>query len=190
MLLLSGDIELNPGPANQFNYTLSHPNLCGFYRTALYFVFKCIKLVPRKDDKGIEIYEDVSPDESINDVKAIFNNRFNMAELDFVKFDKYKDRFLSIIAKWGKNRGRENKELYLYTFSVVNWLALKESTKLKHTVLCNECEITHLNVHAKFPCNSPMYSTEKQKLSLLVENSNGGKLKDVCDKLKPNLKRL
>ena len=35
-----------------------------------------------------------------------------------------------------------------------------------------------------------MYSAEKQKLSLLVENSNGGKLKDMCDKLKPNLKRL
>ena len=133
---------------------LSHPNLCGFYRTALYFV-------PRKDDKGIEIYEDVSPDDSINDVKAIFNNRFNMSELNFVKFDKHKDRFLSIIAKWGKNRGREDKELYLNTFSVVNWLALNESTKLKHTVLCNECEITHLNVHAKFPSNSPMYSAEK-----------------------------
>ena len=73
LLLLSGDIELNPGPANQFNYTPSHPNLCGFYRTALYFVFKCIKLVPRKEE-GIEIYEDVSPGESINDVKAIFNN--------------------------------------------------------------------------------------------------------------------
>ena len=109
LLLLSGAIELNPEPANQLNYTLSHPNLCGFHRTALYFVFKCIKLVPRKDDKGIEIY-DVSPDESINDVKSIFNNRFNMSELDFVKFHKHKDRFLSIIAKWGKNRGREDKE--------------------------------------------------------------------------------
>ena len=106
-----------------------------------------------------------------------------MSELDFVKFHKHKDRFLSLIAKWGKNRGREDKELYLNTFSVVNWLALNESTKLRHTVLCNECEITHLNVHAKFPSNSPMYSAEKQKLSLLVENSNG-------DKLKPNLKRL
>ena len=190
LLLLSGDIELNPGPANQFNYTLSHHNLCCSYRTSLYFVFKCIKLVPRKDDKGIGIYEDVSPDESINDVKAIFNNRFNMSELDFVKFHKHNGRILSIIAKWGKNRGREDKELYLNTFSVVNWLALNESTKLKHTVLCNECEITHLNVHAKFPANSPMYSAEKQKLSLLVENSNGGKLKDLCDKLKPNLKRL
>ena len=37
---------------------------------------------------------------------------------------------------------------------------------------------------------SPKYSTEKQKLSLLVGNSNGGKLKEVCGKLKPNLKRL
>ena len=124
LLLLSGDIELNPGPANQFNYTLSHHNLCVFYRTALYFVSKCIKLVPRKEE-GIEIY----------DVKAIFNNHFNMFELDFVKFNKHKDRFLSNIAKWGKNRGRKDKKLYLNTFSVVNWLALNESTKLKHTVL-------------------------------------------------------
>ena len=35
-----------------------------------------------------------------------------------------------------------------------------------------------------------MYSAEKEKLSLLVENSNGNKLQDMCDKLKPNLKRL
>ena len=59
-----------------------------------------------------------------------------------------------------------------------------------NTLFCQECEITHLNVHAKFPSNSPMYSTEKQKLSLLIENSNGGKLKEVCGKLQPNLKRL
>ena len=172
LLLLGGDIELNPGPDSQFNYTLNHPNLCGFYRTALYFVFKCIKLVSRKDDKGIEIYEEVSPNESIKDVKAIFNNYFNMSVLDFVKFEEHKDRFLSNIVKWGKNRGREDRKLYLNTFSVVNWLGLNESTKLKHSVLCNECEVTHLNVHAKFPSNSPMYSTEKEKLSSLVENSN------------------
>ena len=113
-----------------------------------------------------------------------------MSELDFEKFKKLKDRFLSNIVKWGKNRGREDRKLYLNTFSVDNWLALHESIKLKHTVLCNECEVTHLNVHAKFPSNSPMYSTEKEKLSSLVENSNGDKVQEVCDKLKPNLKRL
>ena len=61
---------------------------------------------------------------------------------------------------------------------------------LKHSVLCNECEVTHLNVHAKFPSNSPMYSREKEKLSSLVENSNSDKVQEVCYKLKPNLKRL
>ena len=160
LLLLGGDIELNPGPDSQFNYTHNHPNLCGFYRTALYFVFKCIKLVSRKDD--IEIYEEVLPNDSIKDVKDIFNNHFNMSELDFVKFEKHKDRFLSNIVKWGKKRGREDRKLYLNTFSVVNWLALNESTKLKHSVLCNE--VTHLNVHAKFPSNSSMYSREKKAI--------------------------
>ena len=113
-----------------------------------------------------------------------------MSELDFVKFEKHKDRFLSNIVKWGKNRGREDRKLYLNTFPVVNWLALNESTKLKHNVLCNECEVTHMNVHAKFPSNSPMYSREKEKLSSLVENSNSDKVQELCDKLKPNLKRL
>ena len=46
------------------------------------------------------------------------------------------------------------------------------------------------HVHAKFPSNSPMYSTEKEKLSSLVENWNSDKVQEVCDKLKPNLKRL
>ena len=37
LLFLSGDLELNPGP---FNYQLSHPNLCGYYKLQF---FLCLK---------------------------------------------------------------------------------------------------------------------------------------------------
>ena len=44
LLLLSGNVERNPGPVS--NYTLYNVNLCGFYRAALYFVFNHRKLIP------------------------------------------------------------------------------------------------------------------------------------------------
>ena len=45
LLLLSGNVECNPGPT-QLNYSLNDPNLCGFYRAAIYSVFTCKKLIP------------------------------------------------------------------------------------------------------------------------------------------------
>ena len=73
LLLLSGDIELNPGPANLITHfvTLTYVVYIGH----LSILFSNVSnLFQEKMIKGIEIYEDVSPDESINDVKAIFNN--------------------------------------------------------------------------------------------------------------------
>ena len=45
LLLLSGNVERNPGPT-QLNYSLNDPNLCGFYRAAIYSVFTFKKLIP------------------------------------------------------------------------------------------------------------------------------------------------
>ena len=35
LLLLCNDVERNPGPIHQHNYSFGHPYLCGFYRIAL-----------------------------------------------------------------------------------------------------------------------------------------------------------
>ena len=45
LLLMGGDIEINPGPNNW--YSLGHPNMCGYFRTALHIIFtKNKKLIP------------------------------------------------------------------------------------------------------------------------------------------------
>ena len=44
LLLLSGNVERNPGPVS--NYTLDDVNMCGFYMAALYFGFSHRKLIP------------------------------------------------------------------------------------------------------------------------------------------------
>ena len=38
IILLSSDIELNPGPEDW--YKLSHPNMCGFFKTAVLWYLK------------------------------------------------------------------------------------------------------------------------------------------------------
>ena len=190
LLLLGNDLEVNPGPVHQLSYTLNHPYLCGFYRTALYNIFMGIKLVPRKDNNGEDIDEVVPLNDGINDIKNIFGNHFDMSDLDFTKLKKNKDRFLGIITKWGKNRTRADKELYFKTFSVVNWLALNEDVQVKHSISCSECEASYLEIHVKFPANSPTYSTEKKRHTALIDKLHDSKFKKVCANLKTDLKRV
>ena len=86
MLLLAGDIELNPGP--MFNYSLSHPNLCGYYRAAIFFVFTGRKLIHRKDKDGNDIIEDVDIEEGFLDMKNIFSEHYEANSLEFKKLKK------------------------------------------------------------------------------------------------------
>ena len=72
-MFLSGDLELNLGP---FNYQLSHPNLCGYCRTAIFSVFKRMKLIPQKDKDGNNIIEHPTYEEDLNDLKSIFGNHY------------------------------------------------------------------------------------------------------------------
>ena len=98
-MFISGDLELNPGP---FNYQLSHPNLCGYYGTAIFSVFKRMKLIPQKDKDGNNIIEHPTYEEGLNDLKSIFGNHYFSHELEWEKLRKIKSNFLD--AAWGKNR--------------------------------------------------------------------------------------
>ena len=149
-----------------------------------------MKLIQETDRNGNPIPENTTLDQGIDDIKNIFNNHFSMSELDFKKLKKHKDRLIATMTKWGKNRGCDDRDIYLKTFSVNNWLALDQTSKLKHSVFCKECETTHLELHAKYPVTSPVFSVEKQRISTLVEQLHDGNLKQVCENLKPKLKCL
>ena len=99
LLFLSGDLELNPG---LFNYQLSHPNLCGYYRTAIFSLYKRMKLIPQKDKDGNNIIEHPTYEEGLNDLKSIFGNHYSAHELEWKKLRKIKSKFLDINAAWGK----------------------------------------------------------------------------------------
>ena len=102
-MFLSGDLELNPG---SFNYQLSHLNLCGYYRTAIFSVFTRMKLIPQKDKDGNNIIEHPTNEEGLNDFKSIFRNHYFSHELEWEKLRKIKSKFLDASAAWGQNRNR------------------------------------------------------------------------------------
>ena len=89
ILFLCGDLELNPGP---INYQLHHPNLCGYYRTAIFSVFKGNKMIPRKDKNGNDIFEQPDFEEGLNDLKIIFGAHYAVQELEIDKLEKIKKK--------------------------------------------------------------------------------------------------
>ena len=126
LLFLAGDIELNPGP---LNYQLRHPCLCGYYRAAIYSVFKRIKLIPREDKDGNDIFEQPDFIEGLSDLRNIFGNHYDVQALVWEKLEKIKKKFLEFNTKWGGNRNRNDKWKYYHYFSTSNWVKLDTTTK-------------------------------------------------------------
>ena len=158
-MLLAGDVELNPGPFNY--YQLHHPNLCGYFRAAIFFILNRTKLIPIKDNDGNDILEYPTFEEGINDLKDIFAGHYNIQLLDLEKLMKIKNRFLDVNKKWGKNRNRQDKKTYYNYFSTVNWIKLDAIIKQKHTLHCEECNKSCQEIHTKFPSTAPKYEKDR-----------------------------
>ena len=67
-LLLSGDIEKNPGPGTSWT-TIRHPNYCNYLRVAIYKVFLGEKLLP--DPSGKDDALDVDVCDGFADLKNL-----------------------------------------------------------------------------------------------------------------------
>ena len=165
LLLLSGDIEINPGPDCN-NYSYGHPYLCGFYRTCLYNIFTGYKLQQDGEDSiQIEL------NDGFNEAKTIFGDQFNMSDVDISRLIKNHDKFIKTMKKWGQNRGREKRQLYLDTFSIKSWKELSSESRAKHSLDCKECQVSYLKIYSKFPVNTNIFSAETRILDLLIENN-------------------
>ncbi len=160
LLLLSGNVERNPGPVS--NYTLDNVNLCGFYRAALYFVFSHRKLIPVEQGS----IETAKEEEGIADMMHIFGQHFSVHQLDFVKIKKNIGRFLKTNKKWNKGRTKNDRDKYYRTFSTVNWDLLDDQTKEKHTICCEECK--KYLVHSPYPASNKTQESEKQIQETLI----------------------
>ena len=151
LLLLSGNVESNPGPVS--HYTLDNADLCGFYSAAIYSIFNKIKLIPLKQG----VIETAKEEEGIAVMVHIFGQHFSVHQLDFVKI-KNIARFLKTNKKWSKGRSKDDEDKYYSFFSTVNWDLLDDQTKEKHTIDCEECK--------KYPVHSTCPSaTNKTKES-------------------------
>ena len=87
LLLLGGDIELNPGPCS--NYTLRESSLCGYYKAAIFFVLNGKKLVPAEDDNDKEI--DIPT--GFDKLKNLFGEHFEINKLELDELLKRKNTF-------------------------------------------------------------------------------------------------
>ena len=159
LLLLSGNVESNPGPVS--NYTLDNANMCGFYRAAIYFVFSQTKLIPV--ERGV--IETAKEEEGIADMVHIFGQHFSVHQLDFVKIRKNIARFLKNNKKWSKGRSKNDKDEYYRFFSTVNWDLLDDQTKEKHTICCEECK--KYSVHSTYPSNTTKESDRQIQETLI-----------------------
>ena len=101
LLLLSGDVEVNPGPENW--YSLQHPKMCGFFRTTVYLVFECQKLIPKNEND----FAFVEVKQGFSDMRTLFKDHFDANQIDLKSLKKNISRFQKFNKKqnlWQKNK--------------------------------------------------------------------------------------
>ena len=178
LLLQSGDIERHPGPENW--YSLRHPNMCGYFRTAVYFVFSNQKLIPKSEKDKIAI---VDIEEGFQDLKNLYGECFNAHQIELKLLKKNIARFMDTNKKWGKDKNEDKCEYYEF-FSPVNWQKMDDSLKKKHSVICTECIESSSVIQGYFPSTTPKFKTNRMKNPIHVLNET---IKNVQQGKKHNL---
>ena len=178
ILLLSGDVEKNPGPENW--YSLKHPNMCGFFRAAVYFIFQGQKLLP-VDKKELELCIDIN--QGFLDMQNLFVNHFDILQLNLKNLKKNISRFHDLNKQWARNNN-EAKEEYYDSFSPQKWVKLTKTEQNNHTLFCKECQKTYCHITAKFPSKANLYEDARKENPILLAKS----LKKQVKKEKNTLK--
>ena len=191
ILLLSGDIEKNPGPENW--YSLRHPNMCPFFRTAVYMVFDHKKLLPKSSDDFVEF---VDIDDGFIELQDIFQQYFDAHLIVLKSLKKNILHFMNKNKDWGRNDSLSKNEYYS-TFTPTIWVKLTEAEKLKHNLFCNECPKIHFELMAKFPSTSnavhgarmknPSQALKAAKKCLNLNKAGRATLKDTLNKVSMDL---
>ena len=79
----------------------------------------------------------------------------------------------------GGNRNRNDKWKYYHYFSTSNWVKLDTTTKQKHTLNCEECNLSCHEIHVKFPTLGPTYEKDRNK-NILNTVGKAVKSKKMC----------
>ena len=172
LLLLSGDVEINPGPDNW--YSLWNPKMCGFFRTAVYLVFECqILILKNENDLAF-----VEVKQGFSDMKTLFKDHFDVNQIEFKlkSLKKNISRFQEFNKTWGRN-DCDSRDEYYNTFSPANWDKLSDSEKCKHTLFCNECPKLFCQLMAKFPSTANTFQQARMENPFHVVTAHKKKLK-------------
>ena len=173
LLLLCGDIEANPGPGSCNWYSLSHPSMCPFYRTAVYMVFDEQVLIPKsvKDE-----LVPVDTKQGFEDFLNLFQGYFETNLIDLKKLKKNIQRFMQKNKDWGR-RDNKSREDYYSTFRPVIWINLSDAEKRKHSIDCKQCPKIYPVIMAKFPSSSNSVHEDRMKNPVNVSKVAKRKLK-------------
>jgi hypothetical protein len=98
-----------------------------------------------------------------NNLKRFFGNHFDAENLQFTRFKKNINRFITKNKIWSRNNG-QCKERYYGYFSPKLWMDLTPSGKKRHSKLyCQECTITHTSIQALFPSSLKQFAKHREE---------------------------
>ena len=155
LLLLSGDIEKNPGPYSWSK--IKSPEFCNYLRVAIYKIFLGEKLLPDKDDSDSLKIQLV---DGFSDLQILFGQNYEAHLIDLKSLKKHNSRFMEAMVKWGRTASQARNE-YCDIFSPIEYNKLDDLIKKKHTIICNECP--KLPAHGMFPSSANIYKNERTK---------------------------
>ena len=156
LLVLSGDIETNPGPGHW--YSLNHPKMCGFFRVAMYFIIEGRKLTPQEGNVPFDCNVDMK--EGFDDLQKLFGENYEAHLIDLKTLKTSASRFTASLAKWSKHSSQDKMDYFDY-FCPKNWQNLEDAEQKKHTLFCEECLKSCSELQAKFPSTTAKYKQER-----------------------------
>ena len=123
LLLKSGNIERNPGPASWAK--IRNPTFCNFLRVSIYKVFSREKLLPQ-DESDLSL--DVELIDGFNDLKNLFQENFDANNADLKPLKKNIKRFTDDMKNWGRTCSSDRNK-YCELFSPSIWVKMDNSSK-------------------------------------------------------------
>jgi len=107
-------------------YPLNDPNICLFYRTAIYRMCEGQKLIPGNDNNS-----SISENDGFSDMQNLFKNHLdaNLIEQKEMKKNAI-PRFKTKNKAWSRNNNNKTKKRYYSSATPVMWSNLSESERV------------------------------------------------------------
>ena len=169
--------EKNPGPGH---LEWGNPSMCSFLRICI------INVVEGQNINDCKDQNQISFEKGVIDAQILYGKYFSITNKDWDCVKKNQKKYYDSVKAWAKaGSEKETRRNYFETFSARKWKALDEDQKLKHSILCAECEINFLKIHSSFPCKSKRFSKESKRLLELLKEKNKSPVDTLLEEVQP-----